>query len=283
MNDSKPGLRAAAELIADADALIIAAGAGMGVDSGLPDFRGNEGFWRVYPALAKTKINFAEVASPLTFEQDPSLAWGFYGHRLDLYRRTVPHTGFEILRQWGERMLFGARVFTSNVDGQFQKAGFADSQLHECHGSIHHLQCMNECASGVWRADGFEPEVDLTSCRLMNLPPRCPQCGALARPNVLMFNDWNWISQRSDSQARLESKWLESLAEHQARVVVVEIGAGTAIPSVRHFSHRISHEFGGCIVRINPTDSRVPTARDIGLKIGSLEALCGIHEFLPSR
>ena len=52
MNDSEPGLRAAAELIADADALIIAAGAGMGVDSGLPDFRGNEGFWRAYPALA---------------------------------------------------------------------------------------------------------------------------------------------------------------------------------------------------------------------------------------
>ena len=283
MNDFEPGLRAAAELIADADALVIAAGAGMGVDSGLPDFRGNEGFWRAYPALAKANLNFTEVASPLTFEQDPGLAWGFYGHRLDLYRRTVPHAGFEILRQWGERMLFGARVFTSNVDGQFQEAGFADNQIHECHGSIHHLQCMNDCGSGVWRADGFEPEVDMESCRLMNLPPRCPQCGELARPNILMFNDWKWISQRSDSQARLESKWLESLAENQARVVVVEIGAGTAIPSVRHFSHRISHELGGCIVRINPSDSRVPTTRDVGLAMGSLEALSGICEFLPSR
>ena len=43
---------AAAELIEQADAIVIAAGAGMGVDSGLPDFRGNEGFWKAYPALA---------------------------------------------------------------------------------------------------------------------------------------------------------------------------------------------------------------------------------------
>ena len=99
LNNSEPSIRAAAELIADADALIIAAGAGIGVDSGLPDSRGNEGFWRAYPALAKANLNFAEVASPQTFEQNPSLAWGFYGHRLDLYRRTVPHAGFEILLQ----------------------------------------------------------------------------------------------------------------------------------------------------------------------------------------
>ena len=143
MNDSEPGLRAAAELIADADALIIAAGAGMGVDSGLPDFRGNEGFWRAYPALAKANLSFAEVASPQTFEQNPSLAWGFYGHRSELYRNTVPHAGFELLRKWGDRMLFGVRVFSSNVDGQFQKAGFTEEQIHECHGSIHHLRCMN--------------------------------------------------------------------------------------------------------------------------------------------
>lgn len=276
MNDHESGLQGAAELIADADALIIAAGAGIGVDSGLPDFRGNEGFWRAYPALANANLSFTEIASHQTFEQDPSLAWGFYGHRLDLYRKTVPHAGFEMLRRWGEGMLLGVRVFTSNVDGQFQKAGFTEDLIHECHGSIHHLQCMNGCDSGVWPADEFKPEVDAESCRLTNPAPHCPQCGALARPNVLMFNDWNWVSRRSDLQTRVESKWLESLADNQARVVVVEIGAGTAIPSVRHFSHRISHEFRGCIVRINPTDSRVPSSRDVGLTMGSLAALHAI-------
>ena len=61
LNNSEPSIRAAAELIADADALIIAAGAGIGVDSGLPDSRGNEGFWRAYPAA--TAWNCTETLS----------------------------------------------------------------------------------------------------------------------------------------------------------------------------------------------------------------------------
>ena len=47
-----------AELIAQADGLLITAGAGMGVDSGLPDFRGAQGFWGVYPALGRARIAF---------------------------------------------------------------------------------------------------------------------------------------------------------------------------------------------------------------------------------
>ena len=270
----------AARLILSADALVIAAGAGIGVDSGLPDFRGTAGFWQAYPALARANIDFAAVASPQTFADDPTLAWGFYGHRLALYRQTVPHPGFDILRRWAERMPLGARVFTSNVDGQFQKAGFLEEDIHECHGSIHLLQCTNDCKSGMWPADEFLPMVDAESCQLLNSPPRCPECGALARPNILMFNDWNWTPQRSASQARAEVKWLDTVGESRARIVVIEIGAGTAIPSVRHFSHRMSHEFGGIIIRINPSESDVPSSLDIGLAMGSLKALQGIDALI---
>ena len=70
-----PATRAAAEhaaaLLEQADALIVAAGAGMGVDSGLPDFRGNEGFWRAYPALAQARLDFASIASPAAFRSAP--------------------------------------------------------------------------------------------------------------------------------------------------------------------------------------------------------------------
>ena len=266
----------AADLIAGANALVIAAGAGMGVDSGLPDFRGTDGFWRAYPALAKAKVNFAEVASSGTFVEDPTLAWGFYGHRLCLYRETSPHAGFDLLRKWAERMPLGARVFTSNVDGQFQKAGFSEEDVHEYHGSIHHLQCMEECDSGVWSAQGFAPEVDEESCRLLNAPPRCPKCGKLARPNVLMFNDWHWLSDRSHAQRGRENRWLDSLTHDLSRIAVVEMGAGTAIPSVRHFSHRLSHEHGARIIRINPREPQVPSSLDVGIATGALEALRGI-------
>ncbi len=77
-------LEEAALFLRDADGLLVAAGAGMGVDSGLPDFRGNQGFWNAYPALGSERIQFEDVASPLKFYRRPRLAWGFYGHRLAL-------------------------------------------------------------------------------------------------------------------------------------------------------------------------------------------------------
>lgn len=266
----------AAELINQADALVIGAGAGMGVDSGLPDFRGNDGFWKAYPALGRAQLDFTDVASPFTFETDPSLAWGFYGRWLELYRQTVPHAGFGILQRWSQRMTLGSRIFTSNVDGQFQKAGFLENQIHECHGSIHHLQCMNDCDSGIWSAAEFIPEVDVEACRLVNSAPHCPRCGA----NILMFGDWSWNSERSDAQSRLESRWIDVVANSRSKVVIVEMGAGTAIASVRHFSQRISKTCGARIIRINPRESHVQDSADIGIPTGSLEALQGIDDAL---
>jgi NAD-dependent SIR2 family protein deacetylase len=270
----------AAELIASADAIVICAGAGMGVDSGLPDFRGNDGFWKAYPALARPQLDFMDVASPKTFALDPGLAWGFYGHRLALYRSTQPHDGFAILRKWAGRAHLGARIFTSNVDGQFQKAGFAPEQMHEYHGSIHHLQCMGPCKPGVWRADDFTPFIDEENCRLLNEPPACPLCGGMARPNILMFGDSMWLSGREQLQRRLEAKWFEQLASSRANVVVIEMGAGTAIPSVRNFSHTVSREYGARIIRINPRESQVPSSLDVGIASGSLEALVAIARTL---
>lgn len=64
----------AAELILQAESLVISAGAGMGIDSGLPDFRGEQGFWKEYPALGKKNISFYDIASPSAFINAPELA-----------------------------------------------------------------------------------------------------------------------------------------------------------------------------------------------------------------
>ncbi len=266
----------AASLLEQADALIVAAGAGMGVDSGLPDFRGREGFWRAYPALRESGIDFYSIASPAAFVSAPERARGFYGHRLALYRKTVPHSGFELLKQWGERLPNGLSVFTSNVDGQFQQAGFDPSQVHECHGSIHHLQCLEPCCAAIWQANDFQPEVDELHCRLLNPTPVCPHCGGLARPNVLMFDDWGWIGQRTAAQASRQEAWLSKVK----RPVVIELGAGTAIPSVRHFSQRVIHEFGGRLIRINPNECGVLTRLDVGLPMGAATGLAAIEKAL---
>ena len=106
-------LQQARSWLQQADGLLITAGAGMGVDSGLPDFRGNEGFWNAYPALGRRRTVFSDVASPDTFVSDPLLAWGFYGHRLNLYRRTLPHDGFRILLE-----AMPATLLPQHLDGR---------------------------------------------------------------------------------------------------------------------------------------------------------------------
>jgi NAD-dependent SIR2 family protein deacetylase len=269
-------LHRAADLVQQADLLIVAAGAGMGVDSGLPDFRGNEGFWNAYPALGRARMAFTSVASPATFHSDPALAWGFYGHRLNLYRATVPHAGFAVLKRWGERMPHCAAVFASNVDGQFQAAGFDPQRIHECHGSIHHLQCLQPCGAQIWSADGYTPHVDSDACRLLNAPPACPHCGALARPNILMFGDGGWNERRAAAQ---EAR-LHRLLQQAERPLVVELGAGVAIPSVRHFGQALVSRHNGRMLRINPREPQVAGTRDVGLPANALAALAAIDALL---
>lgn len=263
----------AAQLISHADGLIITAGAGLGVDSGLPDFRGRDGFWRSYPALKASGIDFISIASPEHFLGAPRLAWGFYGHRLALYRQTQPHAGFGILRRIADRMAQGAFVYTSNVDGQFQEAGFLPEHIHECHGSIHFLQCQHDCRGHVWSAESFSPEVDRDTGLLMNAPPVCPYCGGTARPNILMFNDWGWVSARYDEQRRRFYGW----RTRAQAPVVIELGAGTSISTVRDFGERQWVP----MVRVNPRESQIErSAQHVSLAMGALEALDGIQTAL---
>jgi len=243
----------------EADGLLITAGAGMSVDSGLPDFRGQDGFWRAYPALRRQGLSFEDMANPAPFAEHPKLAWGFYGHRLKLYRETVPHEGFAILRKWADRMNHGAFVFTSNVDGQFQKAGFPEHRVHECHGSIHALQCLETCTDDTWSATDLHPLVDETTSELESPMPRCPRCGALARPNILMFGDWGWVGLPYEKQQQRLAAWISSVS----KLVVVEVGAGKALPTVRRFSERFSAQR---LIRINLRESTTKPSHGVGLE-----------------
>ena len=233
----------------------------MGVDSGLPDFRGNLGMWQAYPELGRRQIDFATIANPEAFTQNPRLAWGFYGHRLALYRATTPHAGFAELLALADRLDLPYFVFTSNVDGQFDKAGFDPMRIYECHGSIHHLQCMGDC-SGIWSADALAPSIDGERCEWLGELPTCVHCGGLARPNILMFGDFAWQSHRTDKQ---ETRLHKFLTTHQ-NPVVIEIGAGTAIPTVRRFGDG----FAPRLIRINLREPATPQG---GIGLG----MTGVH------
>lgn len=233
--------------------------------SGLPDFRGSQGFWQAYPALAKAGIHFQDIVCPNAFSTHTRLAWGFYGHRLKLYRTAEPHAGFSMLNRFGCRKKHGSYVFTSNVDGQFRKAGFDPRRIVEVHGSIHHLQCLHGCLADIWPADTLRPVVDNASCQLLSGFPRCPHCGTIARPNVLMFGDWSWLSVRTDLQKVGLHAWLQQVQ----RPVVIEVGAGRDIVTVRRFGEQVR---GATLIRINPRDTEVP-AGAVSLQLGGLDGL----------
>ena len=268
-------LQKAADAICTADALVITAGAGMGVDSGLPDFRGDNGFWNAYPMYQRLGINFIGAANPAHFERDPAFGWGFYGHRTNLYRDTVPHAGFKILQDWIERFNLEPFVVTSNVDGQFQKAGFAEEAVLEVHGSIHHMQCLRPCQTDIWQ-NNETFNIDFETMRSEQIPT-CPQCRGTARPNILMFSDYSWIGARSHGQ---EMRF--DLFQEQVRgknIAVVEMGAGSMVPTIRYLSERLGSQSNTTVVRINPREPQIGRPH-LALACGALAGLREINDLL---
>ncbi|HHD84110.1 MAG TPA: NAD-dependent deacetylase [Campylobacteraceae bacterium] len=262
----------AQEILRDADAVLITAGAGMGVDSGLPDFRGSEGFWRAYPVIKDLGYRFEEMADPVWFEKDPTLAWAFYGHRYKLYSETTPHAGFSRLLAYAAQKPGSYFVFTSNVDGQFQKAGYDPNRIVEIHGSIHHMQCNLPCTRKIVPAKGLDIAIDPATFRTTSPLPRCSDCGAIMRPNILMFGDWHWIPDRTDAQSHALQRWLDAREARREKIAVLELGAGKAVPTVRIFSEQIAQNYDASLIRINPHDHDVPHGA-IGIASGAREAI----------
>ena len=270
-------IETAAQFIESAEAIMIGAGAGMGVDSGLPDFRGAEGFWRAYPQLEELGVSFEEMANPQWFEKNPRLAWGFYGHRFELYQRTQPHSGFSFINRWINEKKLDYFIFTSNVDGHFQKGGFNSEKILECHGSLLHLQCLRNCGHPIWRTDSnlvfrINPDNLLAESPL----PNCSECGSIARPNILMFSDFQWDSNRTLNQERKYQDWLKN--QKSKRLVVLEIGAGIDVPTVRLNCEEVYRMIGDHYIRINPRESEIAYEEAVSLPMKAEEAIKAINQ-----
>jgi len=274
-NTIKYNILQAKHAIQEADAILILAGAGMGVDSGLPDFRGDQGFWKAYPPMKRLGLSFHDIANPLWFKKEPSLAWGFYGHRLELYRKTTPHEGFLLLKELVLAKENNYFIFTSNVDGQFQKAGFEDEKIFECHGSIHYNQCTHitqTCSDAIWKNTQEIFDIDLSTFMLKSSFPLCIHCGHIARPNVLMFGDFHFSRDRFYQQQDLFNRWLHNNVLHKKKIVLIEVGAGIDVQTVRRHSEEIMRQYHCSLIRINPRDYQGPEGT-FPIPLRALEAL----------
>jgi NAD-dependent SIR2 family protein deacetylase len=271
-----PDIARAAKAIADADVIIVGAGAGMGVDSGMPDFRSADGFWGNYPLLNGKRLDVLSMCNPDWFRNDPAFAWGFYGHRLNMYRDTPPHAGFEVLAHWVAQSRRGGFVYTSNIDSHFQKSGFHPSRIFEVHGSLQWLQCMDNCGIGLFTSDGLKIEVD-EALHVRGPLPRCRACGALARPNIVLYGDDGFDSSRSNDQRHRMDRYLQGI--RGARAVVLEFGAGMTIPTVRDFCEDTARNLRGTFIRVNKSECSVPPD-GIAIEMGAKAALLALNAAL---
>lgn len=252
--DAEAAVEQAAERIRSASALLVAAGAGMNVDFGWPDYRDREGFQQAFPAYRALGFGFEDLARPSRFELDPGLAWGFYAQRLEAARRRVPHPGFAVLSRWRSLAPGGGFVVTSCVEGEFQRAGFDPQRMVESVGSIEWLQCARECGAAPVPAPARLVEVDPETLRAREPFPTCAGCGALARPNVLLFGDWAWDMSRVTAQDEALRGWLS-----RARgLVVVECGETPRLPALRNYVRRLAQDAKAQVVRISTEDAGVP-------------------------
>ncbi len=260
----------AKQIIQDADVLLITAGAGMGVDSGLPDFRGNEGLWRAYPLLKKQQFSFAKIATEKGLQQFPKLAWALFGHMFDLFNATRPHEGFKILLETAQKKK-DYFVVTSNIDSHFQKAGFDAQRIYEIHGRLNTFECS--ACKNIWQPDtNFRFDIDP---KLMNLKgvPKCPHCGKMARPNVLLFKDLGYNHQESDEQASRFNDFMHKYDQGDHHIAILEFGAGKGVPSIRNLGEYIfSKVEQSSLIRVNPLDYDGPE-NVIGLPVGALKAI----------
>ena len=101
--------------------------------------------------------------------------------------------------------------------------------------------------------------------------PGCPQCDSIARPNILMFSDFGWDDSRTNKQIKRFQNWVN--LQKNKNLLVLEIGAGTAIPTVRLTCEEIFQSIGNHFIRINPREPECHIKKTISLEMNAEKAL----------
>jgi NAD-dependent SIR2 family protein deacetylase len=309
-------MMSAAQAIKQADAVLIVAGAGMSCDSGLPDYRGAKGFYKMGGKdIAMDAVNFHPDRGGDFF-----LSMGFISTMISEFREKSPHEGYHVLHriarskhesQSSNSSIQNHFVLTSNIDAYFLRTGFHENALYESHGSCNLLQCTkggswdDSCDSGIWHwPTGDFSHIVGTDLRVTpetrSLLPRCPKCNSFARPHISHSTDYpeDVVPTRKQQQEEALLNWLRGMKNKS--LVVIEVGCGESIHSLRVETEiivgkRLSHSSSSdsndtssfksktisnettTLIRIDPGNANVPRGH-IGVKMKAMEALIGIEK-----
>lgn len=166
---------------------LILTGAGISAESGIPTFRGAEGYWRV----GSRNYQPTELATLQAFTEMPEEIWAWYLYRHSICRAAEPNDGHRALVELEESLGDGFLLITQNVDGLHLRAGNSLARTYQIHGNLDFIRCSAECRPdldplpeqlSIWRKN--QP-LDAATGELLH----CTHCGAWLRPHVLWFDE----------------------------------------------------------------------------------------------
>ncbi len=196
-------------------------GAGVSAESGIPTFRGKEGYW----VVGAREYHPQELATHAAFSRMPWSVWGWYLYRRGVCRRAQPNPGHLALARLAAAFPDRFALITQNVDGLHRRAGNPTSSTFPIHGDISLMRCAAACLTDRWEIPDGVPDPD----RGAEVPEstraqlRCPRCGGMARPHVLWFDE-------SYDETWYHFDTVRALASRAALVVVVGTSAQTNLP-----------------------------------------------------
>lgn len=281
-------IKLAARLISSASAIIITSGAGMGVDSCLDTFRGRN-------APKEGGPDPYAMSKHSTMCQTPYKFWGYQLLRHESFIKNTPHIGYKLLLEMGSATRYGVACYTSNIDGHWRRSidqftmdgGEACVPLVECHGATDLLQCADDCSGELWTVDHYvmDATVNSETGKIDKLPKcRNPECEEMSRFNVKLIGDNSFNSKRVDMQCAEFDAFKKYI---DGNVVIVEVGAGTGIPTIRQLSASLANSFKASLIRINLDDFEFDNPVDLPLQntedtlsvgIGGLSAMNAIQQ-----
>jgi NAD-dependent deacetylase len=220
--------------------MAVLTGAGISAESGVPTFRDAQtGLWASFRP--------EELATPEAFRRHPRRVWEWYAARRAQAGSVLPNAGHFALAELEERM-GDFTLITQNVDGLHQRAG--SRNVLELHGNVMRTRCFDEDVMVTAWTDTGE------------IPPRCPRCGGLLRPDVVWFGEVlpEEVLERA-RQAALESEVFLSVGTsalvYPAAGLIDDALSGTACvveinPDPTPFAKRVAYALAGPAGQVLP-------------------------------
>lgn len=223
--------------------ITILTGAGISAESGIPTFRGPEGYW----TIGAREYHPQEMATHAMFTDYPDEVWQWYLYRLTICRAARPNSGHLALVEMEDFLKDRFTLVTQNVDGLHLQAGNSLERTMQIHGNIGFMRCSVECSQQVYPVpDGIkgkgrgEPLND-DDQRLLC----CPACGAMSRPHVLWFDE-SYNEHHYHYFSAMEA------ARQTSLLIIIGTSGATSLPV--QIAAQVNDQ-GGTIINIDTTEN----------------------------